>query len=94
MVGSRRQYESEAASRPTGTEGRRAVVGALLGGFGGAFGALLAKAFFPTLAAPFNSEPIWVFPAAMAGLLAAITLALLLLPMVLKLLRGRSRTDA
>jgi len=65
-----------------------------LGGLFGLVGALFGKAFTPTLTGWFSSYSAWVFPALVAGLLAAMTLAGLPFPAVLRRLRHRIRAEA
>jgi len=87
-------FKSEPSPRPALFDGRRALVYACLGGLFALVGALFGKAFNPTLMGWFSSYPAWVFPALVVGLLAAMTLAGLLLPPVLRRLRSRKRADA
>jgi len=87
-------FKTEPSSRSGLSNGRRAFVYAFLGGLFGLAGALFGKAFNSTLKGWFSSYPAWVFPALVAGVLAVVTLAYLLLPPVLRRLRSRIRAEA
>ena len=80
--------------RPNSLEGRRALVGGLLGGIFGALGALLAKSLLPTLELLLAPYPVWLLPAVVAGLVAVMVLGLMLLPLTFNHLRSLKDTDA
>ena len=67
-------------SRESGPPVRRAIYGAILGGLGAALGAIFAR---PLVDAFRDSAP-WVLPVIIFGLVSALTLFGLLLPILLR----------
>jgi len=71
---------SNSKSREPGPPVRRAIYGAILGGLGAALGAIFAR---PLVDAFHDSAP-WVLPVIIFGLVSALLLVGLLLPILIR----------
>lgn len=76
------------------SDGRRALIGACLGGLLGVFGAYIGQSLHPAMGAWFAGYPVWVLPAVYASFLAIMMLLFMFIPRFVRSLRRGGNSSA